>query len=51
MYPEPEVRLSFVSRTSLQADAPQKEVRLSEKPDFEWDHTSELTTSPDSSFG
>ena len=29
-----EVRLSFVSRTSLREDVPQREVRLSEKPDF-----------------
>ena len=31
----PEVRLSFVSRTSLRDDSPRREVRLSEKPDFE----------------
>ncbi len=30
-----EVRLSSVSRTSIGEDAPPKEVRLSEKPDFE----------------
>ena len=29
-----EVRLSFVSRTSLRLNAPCREVRLSEKPDF-----------------
>ncbi len=29
-----EVRLSFVGRTSLGEDVPQREVRLSEKPDF-----------------
>ena len=30
-----EVRLGFVSRTSLRKGTPQSEVRLSEKPDFE----------------
>ena len=34
-----EVRLSFVSRTSLQEDSHRSEVRLSEKPDFEIRHT------------
>ena len=40
-----EVRLSSVSRTSL-SDAPQKEVRLSEKPDFKPETTVAAVASP-----